>query len=114
MSVGSIKEHFTLSSSIIKLPWLWSSFQGQSAAGGRIAAFKIMMATNVIRRLIREERIFDIPPNIETGRLGGMQTLGQALADLVLGNLVAREEAMMRSSTPAKLDDLLRYSVQLA
>ncbi len=62
MSVGSIKEHFTLSSSIIKLPWLWSSFQGQSAAGGRIAAFKIMMATNVIRRLIREERIFDIPP----------------------------------------------------
>lgn len=84
------------------------------ADGGRIAAFEIMMATNVIRRLIREERIFDIPPNIETGRLEGMQTLDQALADLVLRNLVAREEAMMRSSNPAKLDELLSYSVQLA
>jgi twitching motility protein PilT len=84
------------------------------AAGGRIAAFEIMMATNVIRRLIREERIFDIPPNIETGKLEGMQTLDQALADLVLRNLVAREEAMMRSSNPVKLDELLRYSVQLA
>jgi twitching motility protein PilT len=82
--------------------------------GGRIAAFEIMMATNVIRRLIREERIFDIPPNIETGRLEGMQTLDQALADLVLRNLVAREDAMMRSSNPAKLDELLRYSVRLA
>jgi twitching motility protein PilT len=84
------------------------------AAGGRIAAFRIMMAINVIRRLIREEIIFDIPPNIETGKLEGMQTLGQALANVVLRNLVAREEAMMRSSNPAKLGELLRYSVQLA
>ena len=48
------------------------------------------------------------------GKLEGMQTLDQALADLVLRNLVTREEAMMRSSNPAKLDELLSYSIQLA
>jgi twitching motility protein PilT len=82
--------------------------------GGRIAAFEVMLATNVIRRLIREEKIFDIHPNIETGKLEGMQTLDQALADLVSRNLVAREEAMMKSSNPVKLDKLLRCSAQLA
>ncbi len=84
------------------------------ADGGRIAAFEIIMTTGVVRRLIREERIFDIPPNVETGKLEGMQTLDQALADVVLRNLVAREKAVMRSSNAAKLDELLRYSIQLA
>jgi twitching motility protein PilT len=82
-------------------------------SGGRIAAFEIMIATNVIRRLIREEKVFDIPPNIETGRLEGMQTLDQALADLVVRDMINREEAMMKSSNPKKLDELLRHSTQL-
>ncbi len=82
--------------------------------GGRTAAFEIMIATNVIRRLIREEKVFDILPNIETGRLEGMQTLEQALADLVMRNMVTREEAMMKSSNPKKLDELLRCSAQFA
>ena len=76
--------------------------------GGRIAAFEIMLATNVIRRLIRQEKIFEISPNIEMGKLEGMQTVDQALADLVARNIVTKEEAMMRSSNPAKLDELVQ------
>ena len=32
--------------------------------GGRIAAFEIMIATNVIRKLIREDKIYEILPNM--------------------------------------------------
>jgi twitching motility protein PilT len=80
--------------------------------GGRVAAFEIMLATSVIRRLIREEKIHEIPPNIEMGRLEGMQTLDQALADLVKHDMVTLEEAMMKSSNPARLNHWLQYSKQ--
>jgi twitching motility protein PilT len=76
--------------------------------GGRVAAFEIMLATNVIRRLIREEKIYEILPNVELGTREGMQTLDQALADLVRKNIVAREEALIKSSNPAKLIELLQ------
>jgi twitching motility protein PilT len=76
--------------------------------GGRIAAFEIMIATGVIRRLIREEKIFDIRPNMEMGIREGMQTLDQALADLVKSGEVVQEEAMMRSSNTAQLNRWLQ------
>ncbi len=80
--------------------------------GGRIAAFEIMLANGIIRRLIREEKIYEIPPNLEMGRLEGMQTLDQALADLVKNNIVAVEDAMMKSSNPARLTHWLQSSKQ--
>jgi twitching motility protein PilT len=75
--------------------------------GGRIAAFEVMLATGVIKRLIRGEEIFEIPANIEMGRLEGMQTLNQALADLVKKGVVTREDALMKTSNPVKLSELL-------
>jgi twitching motility protein PilT len=75
--------------------------------GGRIAAFEVMFATSVIRRLIRDEKIFEIPANIEMGRLEGMQTLDQALAILVKRGIVTREDALMKTSDPLKLSELL-------
>ena len=77
--------------------------------GGRIAAFEILLANSVIRRLIRDDKIFEIPANLEMGRLEGMQTLDQALADLVRRNVVAKEEALMRSSNPAKLQQQIQF-----
>jgi twitching motility protein PilT len=71
--------------------------------GGRIAAFEIMLTNSVIRRLIRDEKIFEIPANIEVGTLEGMQTLDQALAGLVKRGVVTQQEAIMRSSNPVKL-----------
>ena len=76
--------------------------------GGRIAAFEIMIATTVIRRLIREEKIFEIQSNIEMGNREEAQILDQALSELVRSNIVAREEAIMRSSNPVKLNQLLQ------
>jgi twitching motility protein PilT len=75
--------------------------------GGRIAAFEIMIASNVIRRLIRDEKIFEIASNLEVGSKEGMQTLDQALVDLVRRNIVSSQEALRKSSNPAKLQELL-------
>ena len=76
--------------------------------GGRIAAFEIMLANHVIRKYIREEKVFEIPISIEVGTPEGMQTMDQALADLVKRNMVTLEEAIMRSSNPVKLQQSLQ------
>jgi twitching motility protein PilT len=61
-----------------------------------------------IRRLIRDEKLYDIHPNMEMGRLEGAQTMDQALAELVKNNLVTTEEALLRSSNPTKLQQSLQ------
>jgi twitching motility protein PilT len=76
--------------------------------GGRVAAFEIMLANHTIRKYIREEKIFEIPVSIEVSTPEGMQTMDQALADLVKRNMVTLEEAIMRSSNPVKLQQSLQ------
>lgn len=75
--------------------------------GGRIAAFEIMLATPMIRKFIREGNTGEIPANLEMGASEGKQSLEQAMAELVRRGLVAREEALLASSHPAHLADLL-------
>jgi twitching motility protein PilT len=75
--------------------------------GGRIAAFEIMLANSVIKRLIRDEKIWEITPNIEMGVREGSQSLNQALADLVHKELITKEDAILRSSDPVKLESLI-------
>jgi twitching motility protein PilT len=76
-------------------------------AGGRIAAFEIMIATPGIRRLIREGRTHEITSNLTYGAAEGKQCMDQALADLVRRNIVTREAALMKSSNPRKLTEFL-------
>jgi twitching motility protein PilT len=76
--------------------------------GGRIAAFEILLATQGIRQLIREGRVFDIAANLEAGNSEGKQTMYQALANLVIGDIISREEALMKSSDPVKLSDVIK------
>ncbi|MHA2067145.1 MAG: type IV pilus twitching motility protein PilT [Candidatus Thorarchaeota archaeon] len=76
--------------------------------GGRIAAFEVLIANSAIRKLIREERVFELPRNMEfSTEEEGMRTLDQALADLVRNGIVSREDAMMKSNNLTKLNQLL-------
>jgi twitching motility protein PilT len=75
--------------------------------GGRVCAVEIMLANNVIRRHIRDHKIFEIPPNIEMGSREGMQTLEMAMAELVRNGVVSREDAMLKSGNPVRLNELL-------
>ena len=76
--------------------------------GRRIVACEIMLTSSVIKRLIREEKIYEITANIEMGNKEGSQSMNQALASLVRNNLVTKEDALLRSSDPAKLNELLK------
>jgi len=76
--------------------------------GGRIAAFEIMLANSVVKRLIREEKIHEISASLEMGKLEGVHTLDQALAELVKSGIVSKEEAMLKASSPVKLTKILR------
>ena len=81
--------------------------------GGRIAAFEIMLASETIKTKIREARIFEIPVTIEVSKPEGMQTLDQALADLVKKESVKLEDALTKSRNPVKLRRFLQTEAEL-
>ncbi|MBF8287890.1 MAG: twitching motility protein [Candidatus Rokubacteria bacterium] len=77
--------------------------------GGRVMALEIMVATPAIRNLIREEKIHQVYSAIATGQKFGMQTMNQALADLVKRKLITREDALNRSTLVEELTQLLSH-----
>jgi len=64
--------------------------------GGRIAAVEIMVSTAAVRNLVRDNKTFQLPSVIETNRALGMQTMSQALADLVKDGVITTEHAVMK------------------
>lgn len=75
--------------------------------GGRVVATEVIVANNLIRRLILEAKSYDIPVNMEGSRLEGMVTMEQALAELVNKKLVTKEEASLRCNDPVRLKKFL-------
>lgn len=84
----------------------------RASGKGRIAAFEIMIANAAVRNLIREGKTYELHNVMQLSASEGMQTLDQALADLVRRKLVTLEEAMMKSSSPEKLKKLLDFHVR--
>ena len=78
------------------------------AKGGRIAAFEIMLNNPVISRLIREEKIYDLQSNLEVSHKEGMQTMDQALAELIKRKVITRDEGMLYCTSQARLQQLLQ------
>ena len=76
--------------------------------GGRVAAFEIMLNNSVITRLMREEKIYEIPPNLEMGNREGSRSMNQDLAALIEKKLITIEDAVLQSSAPVRLREILR------
>jgi len=74
--------------------------------GGRVAALEIMKTTAAVKNLIREGKTFQLPSVIETGSTVGMQTLGQALQELVIKGKITPESAIAKGLDPALLSSL--------
>src|SRR5204862_5454374 len=74
---------------------------------GRIAALEILLPDDAVRNLIRQGKIEQIYSVIQTGTARGMQTMEQALADLVLRRVITREVAVNRSSRADQLEGLV-------
>jgi twitching motility protein PilT len=77
--------------------------------GGRVMAMEIMVATPAVRNLIREEKVHQIYSVLQAGSKYGMQTMNQALADLVRRRQITRDHALNRSSVPDELAQLLQH-----
>lgn len=75
--------------------------------GGRIAAVEIVIANSVIRQFIFEAKVNDIIPNVEMSRLEGMQSMDQALAELVKQDKISVDEALKRAGNVARIKKLI-------
>ena len=79
---------------------LASSIQGvisqtllRRAGGGRVAAHEIMLGTNAVRSLIRENQLAQIYSMIQTGSRFGMQTMEDSINDLFQAGIITEETA---------------------
>ena len=67
--------------------------------GGRAAGHEIMIGTPAIRNLIRENKVPQMYSAIQTGQQVGMQTMDQALMELVHRGIINRSEAKGKALT---------------
>ena len=74
---------------------------------GMVPCTEILLCTSAVRNCIRENRIYEIPNIIETSRRLGMQNLDNSISDMYFKGYIDRDEAIMRSSNPAKMEKTL-------
>ncbi len=75
--------------------------------GGRIAALEILIGTSSVANLIREGKTFQIPSLMQTGKNVGMQTLNDAVIELVKKDLVEPQEAYDRAISKKEFGAIL-------
>ncbi len=75
--------------------------------GGRVPALEILLVPGSVSNLIREGKTFQIPSIMQTGRASGMQTMNDALLDLVKKKIVAPEDAWAKAINRVEFKALL-------
>jgi len=78
--------------------------------GGRVAALEVMFAVPAIANLIREQKIFQIPSIMQTGRKLGMALMNDNLLRLVKEGVVAPDEALGKSNDRATLTTMFQQN----
>src|SRR6266487_141875 len=74
---------------------------------GRIPALEILLPDDAVRNLIRQGKVEQIYSVMQTNTKKGMQTMEQALADLITHRIVTFEDGITRSSRPEQLIGVL-------
>jgi twitching motility protein PilT len=70
---------------------------------GLIAAFEMMVVTDAIQNLIRENKVYRIDSSIQTGRKYGMFLLDDNLFGLWKNGLVEKEEVLLKAKKASEL-----------
>jgi twitching motility protein PilT len=65
----------------------------KAGGGGRVGAFEILVGTNAVRNLIRENQVAQLFSMIQTGQRYGMQTMEDAVNALLTQGIIDPEEA---------------------
>ncbi len=82
---------------------------------GRVMAMEILVPNAAVRNLIREDKIHQIYSAMQSGQdRFGMQTFNQSLAALYFQRLITLEMALIRSSNPDELQDIINRGVGAA
>jgi twitching motility protein PilT len=77
---------------------------------GRCAALEIMVVTPAVANLIRENKTFQIPSAIQVGKQFGMQTLDDAIMEVLQKRWINAEEAYSNCVDKAKFRPFLKSS----
>jgi len=81
---------------------------------GMVPCTEILLCSSAVRNCIRENRIYEIPNIIETSRRLGMQSMDNSIADMYFNGYIDREEAIAKSSNPAKMDKVLKPNAEFS
>jgi twitching motility protein PilT len=81
---------------------------------GRVAALEILLPDDAVRNLIRQAKVEQIYSVMQTNTSRGMQTLEQAMLELVRHGKITTEMALNRSSRPDQLKGLLQRNGLIA
>jgi len=75
---------------------------------GRAMAMEILIPNAAVRNLIREDKIHQIYSSMQSGQdKFGMQTFNQSLATLCMTKQITLETALLRSSMPDELQEMI-------
>jgi twitching motility protein PilT len=74
----------------------------KAMGSGRVAAFEIMLGTDAVLNLIRENKCHQLNSTIQTGQRQGMVLLDTYLAQLVSQGAITREVAMEKANNKAE------------
>jgi len=75
---------------------------------GRCAALEIMVCNTPVANLIREGKTFQIPSVMQTGKRAGMQTLDDAILELLNKKWISPEEAYEKCTDKSRFTSLLK------
>jgi twitching motility protein PilT len=83
---------------------------------GRLLAVEVLVPTDAIRNLIREDKVHQIYSSMQSGQAKfGMQTMNQSLFELYSKGQLSQEDAQARSSKPDELISMIqKHKVLLA
>jgi twitching motility protein PilT len=79
---------------------------------GRCVALEIMVATPAVRNLIREGKTFQIVSVLQTGKKYGMQTLDDAVMDLLGKRMISGDDAYMHANDKQRFVGYLKKPPQ--
>jgi len=74
---------------------------------GRVAAAEVLVCTPAVRASIRDDKVHQIYSIMQAGKKHGMQTMNDALYQLVIQGEVRLEDALKRSSDPTELQRMV-------
>jgi twitching motility protein PilT len=72
----------------------------RKVGGGRVAALEILLASDAVRAMVRENKMAQLMTAMQTGKKHGMQTLEDHLNALVAKGVITYENAVAKANAP--------------